>query len=154
MSYDNPITRQQEARFTELYGLPAQYSATADERSCYIGQAPTIRRTVEVLGYDYTLSYIDCYINDLTSFIKGRRYELPAHSDIACLVISQYGTLKVTEWVLFCVKCKSGRLGKFYAAIEPMDILSRLNDFAESAIRLRKDYYYQYIEERMNNDNT
>lgn len=154
MSYDNHITMQQEAAYKELYGLPAQYRCTADERYCYIGNAPTIRRTVDVLGYHFTLGFVDMYICDLTSFIKGRRYELPVHQDISALIVSQYSTLKVTEFVLFCVKCKAGMLGKFYATIEPMDILSRLSEFSAEAMRLRKDYYYQYITEKMNNEDT
>lgn len=60
---------------------------------------------------------------------------------MASMIIESYGYYKLTEFMLFFQKFKRGEYGKFYGAVDPMQILQALDEFHKErvAVYIRKE---------------
>lgn len=122
-----------------------QLAMASNEHQCFFSDRyPTL---IELnLGYSWNtaVKWLSVQLFDLNEYcgckekMTNRQLEQCAN-----IIVHGYGWLKVSEMMLFLVRFKQARYGRFYGAIDPMIILSALKDF----VRERQDAYFHYEQE-------
>lgn len=135
--------------FSELYGVPKQYLYSLHEERCHSGNAPTIAQIVEELGLDFCMDWVKNFLLDLQNFTSATRH-LDANQlrQVCFIVTTQFRRIKVTEFMLFCIKAKSGEFGKFFNTIDPMDIITALRRWQSSCDALTARRFEEELRER------
>lgn len=111
-----------------LYSVERQFLYSLYEERCHRGSAPTLAQIVEECTLKFTMEHVEGFIIDLQAFTSAQR-KMNQHQlqQLTFIICTQFKRMKITEFMLFCVKAKSGDFGKFYATIDPMDIVSALH---------------------------
>lgn len=114
--------------FITAYQPANAYQYAIREKQCHNGQCPTFAQAVAQYGVPAILSLVNDYMVDLAKYCHA---SLPPdiREELAKCIIAMYRRMKISQFVLFCVKCKAGHFGKFYNTIEAMDITARLNEW-------------------------
>jgi len=69
-------------------------------------------------------------LSDLSEFTGvSKKINAPQISQMAQLMVGDYGYLKMTEVMLFLRRFKMGRYGTFYGNVDPIVIMSALGQF-------------------------
>lgn len=105
-----------------------QYTRHIDR--CYFGTAPSLGLIQRAYGRDTAESWLIIQLNNLSEF-AGCREKLKEHqiTELAEMIMEEYGYYKLTEFMLFFQNFKRGEYGKFYGAVDPMVIMQALKDF-------------------------
>lgn len=95
-----------------------------------MGTAPTMASIKRDYGETTILAWLEAQLFDLSEF-AGCKDKLSTRqiSEIAILMFNKAYFLKVTEFMLFLSKLKSGEYGHFYGAVDGIRILEALGDF-------------------------
>lgn len=130
---------QQE--FKKMYNSKYMYAYAMDEERCHIGTAPTLADSLHEFGRDCVLSVIDEILYSLVTFTSARVHlSQEQRGRLAWVVLTQYPRMRVTELILFVVKAQSGKFGKFYDRIDPIDITTALTKWWAECQELRNQY--------------
>lgn len=81
-------------------------------------------------GLKIAETWMQIQLNDLSEF-SGCRDKINERQicELASKMVLEYGFLKMTEFMLFFQKFKSGEYGRFYASVDPMLIFQGLKMF-------------------------
>lgn len=81
-------------------------------------------------GKNTSAAWLMPFLYDIGEF-SGSREKMTRRQteELAHIIVSTYGHLKVTEIMLFFWWFKCGRYGNFYGSVDPMVILSSLKKF-------------------------
>lgn len=101
-----------------------------DTDRCVFGNFPTLG-SLKDYGKNMAKTWVLVQLTDLSEYC-GCRDKLEGRSLEQCAdIISQrYYYLKVSELMMFFCRFKAGDYGRFYGTIDPMIIMSALNEFA------------------------
>lgn len=107
---------------------------------CHLGPVPTIEQAFNV-DPGKTIQLLDSYTTYALRYMIAR--EKPSNEQIrmmSLVIISTWPRLKLTQLMLFWVQLLSGKYGKLYNCIDPLDISTRLTKFVQGECR---DMYTQ-----------
>ena len=107
-----------------------QYSAEHQERA-FFGEAPTLMTLRCAYHNDAATIWMLPQLYDLNEYCGCKeKLDEGQMTQLARMIITEFGYLKVSEIMLFLHRFKSGRYGRFYGAIDPLVIISALrHDF-------------------------
>jgi hypothetical protein len=112
-----------------------------DEERCHIGTAPTLADSLHEYGRECVLSVIDEILYSLVTFTSARvQLSQEQRGRLAWVVLTQYPRMRITELILSVVKAQSGKFGKFYDRIDPIDITTALTKWWSECQQLRNEY--------------
>lgn len=99
---------------------------------CIAGGAPSLIKVREWYGQAVLECWLDIQLTDLVMFAGVRKSEAADLTGrLAQVIADNYGSLKVSELMLFFQHFKSGRYGRFYGQFDPMVVTCALNAFME-----------------------
>lgn len=119
-------------RILTAYNPSNQIQFCRDIDRVHFGNAPSIIAVANAYGRNTAASWLEIQINDLSEF-AGCREKLTTQqtADTAQLIIEAYPTYKLTEFMLFFLRFKCCKYGRFYGAVDPMIIMQSLSVFAD-----------------------
>lgn len=96
----------------------------------YESDAPTIGLVADAYGRNSALDWINTQLHsvDLFTQVKNDLCE-DARKELAELILSQYGFLKLPEFMLFVARFKLGLYGKFYGSFDPIAFCEAIKKF-------------------------
>lgn len=134
--------------FIRLYDVRNIWNYTLDEGRCHNGSAPTIRQCVKDYGREAVRNIVRQHLDTFIEFCKAKDKPNNKQRDtIVWFVLSQYDSLKITEFQLWVIKAMSGAFGKFYNTLDPMDITTALRQWVRECQTIRNEYLSQQARE-------
>lgn len=96
----------------------------------YESDAPTMGLVSEAYGRNAALDWINIQLHsiDLFTQVKNDLSE-SARKELAELILSHYGFLKLPEFMLFVARFKLGLYGKFYGSFDPIAFCEAIKKF-------------------------
>lgn len=102
---------------------------------CFVGDAPSIGRVEKTYTNETAVSWIAIQLWNLSEYAgakdKLRKDQIEV---VASVILNEYRYLKITELMYFFFLWKSGRFGKFYGVVDPIQITESLQEF----VKIRK----------------
>lgn len=130
--------------FKQAFSPQNEFVYALQEQRCHRGKAPSIMAAVAEFGIEAVGEVVGNLVDDFVSFTPARsRFSDNHRRQICWVIITQYRSMKITQLMLFFVKCKSGFFGKFYTNIEPMDITIALSQWQEICDKELSAMYYE-----------
>lgn len=124
---DLPKTKK---AFLNLYHVDKAVVITNDADKCYFGEAPTLWNVNLFYGNGTSEEWLIYQLTDLSEFTGvSKKITAPQITQMAQLIVGDYGYLKMTEVMLFLRRFKTGRYGLFYGNVDPIVIISALGRF-------------------------
>ena len=103
-----------------------QYSAEHVERA-FFGTAPTLFTLCHAYHGDAATIWMLPQLCDLNEYCGCKeKLDEGQMTQLARIIVNEFGYLKVSEIMLFLHRFKSGRYGRFYGAVDPMIIVTAL----------------------------
>lgn len=134
------------SEFEIMYDVKHIFNYTLDETRCHVGRAPTLNSCVMLFGRESTRKVMRGALDTFIDFVKAKDKPNNAQRDTICwLVMSQFGSLKITEWLLFSMKAMSGQFGKFYNCLDPLDITTAVRSWAKECEAFRNEYRSEQV---------
>lgn len=127
-----------------------QLAVADNEHMAFFGNYPTLIDLNRGYQWNTAVKWLSVQLFDLSEYCgckdKLTKRQLEQCADI---ITHGYGWMKVSEIMLFLVRFKAARYGRFYGSVDPMIILSALREFAEE----RQNAYFRHdMEERERKD--
>lgn len=111
----------------------------AHEKRCHIGKSPSLRDAYLLYGREEVSGVVQDYIRAFLAYARpGSRIEFDVEL-MAGVIVSQFPTMRVSEFCLFFIKAMAGKFGKFHGNIEPMDITTRLAEWDNECKSIRNE---------------
>lgn len=131
------------------YNPGRQLRLTENQRSAYLGKAPSLGLVSKAFSPAVAESWISIELWDLAEF-SGCKTKMTEKQidELSQIILNDYGYMKLTELMDFFRRFKSGQYGKFYGAVDPMVITCALRDFARERIAILKHFERLAEEER------
>lgn len=128
------------------FNIPLEYECCKPDkiRRCFCGQAPRIADLLKAYTDDEVNSWLLIHLMGIYEF--SNLPEKPSEGQLAelCMQIkTNYSFLNAAEFLLFCCRFKGGKHGRFFGVVDPMAIMTGLNDFLE----YRRDHLEMYARE-------
>lgn len=131
---------------TKHYNPTKQFLVQRNAADAMIGKYPTLTELDLMFGSGSATAWLMAQLENLNTFVgNSRKMDGAQIEETAQTIRGAYHDYKVTEIMLFFVRFKSGRYGRFYGAVDPLLITNALNDFNSE----RTSFLDQY-EQRMN----
>ncbi len=101
-----------------------------DTQRVYFGEAPTLGLVRAAYGRNIAEVWLELQLNDLSEF-AGCKEKITKSQlvELSAMMLDEYGYFKLTEFMMFFQQMKRGHYGKFYGAVDPMQIMAALRDF-------------------------
>nr|DAZ72504.1 MAG TPA: hypothetical protein [Caudoviricetes sp.] len=123
-------------KYSTFEQLGAAFNPTAAARlpnnidKVFNSDTPTLLLVSEVYGREKAIKWIEVHINsiDLYTQVKNDLNE-GARNEMANLILSHYGFLKLPEFMLFVARFKLGIYGRFYGSFDPLVLCEALKKF-------------------------
>ena len=134
------------ANFVATYNIPMEYKCcqAGNIRRCFCGRAPKIADLLKAYTDDEVNSWLLIHLMSIYEF--SNLPEKPSEGQLAelCMQIkTSYSFLNAAEFLLFCCRFKGGKHGRFFGVVDPMAIMTGLNDFLE----YRREHLEMYARE-------
>ena len=116
--------------FAKVFNPSLQFKVAENVEYSIKANTPTIRQLKATYSIDQLKLWLSAQLENLNQYtgvkskMSGEQMEMLAE---VMLTNNQY--LKSAEILLFFHKLKSGHFGKFYGNVDPMEIVSFMNDF-------------------------
>lgn len=135
--------------FLHEYSPNKQELICGNRKLCFFGDFPTLAKLSQDFGPNVPSAWLVPQLTDLSEFC-GCKQKFTAFQMKQCaLIIAQtYYYLKVSELMLFFYQFKQGRYGQFYGAIDPIKIMSALQDFRRERFDAISDYENEQREQK------
>ncbi len=102
----------------------------ADHVRCICGNAPTLFAANVAFGEGTAQSFLIPILANIAEFSGAREKLTPMQlHDLANVIVVEYGYLNLAEIMLFAHRFKAGAYGKFYGAVDPLNITCALRSF-------------------------
>lgn len=118
--------------FLTLFNPSHQYEYTRDLTRVYAGTSPNLGVLARAFGQNIPVAWLIAQIRDLSEF-AGVRDKLDGDKarSLAEVIAYTWPHYTVAELMLFFLRFKSGRYGRFYGAVDPIVITEALHQFAD-----------------------
>ena len=98
----------------------------------FMGTAPTLIVLEAAYGIKSAEGWTEIQIRDLSEFAGCRdKLDIKQIANVAKVIHTHYGHLKVTELMLFFSLFKAGKYGSFYGSVDNLRITEALNRFMD-----------------------
>lgn len=128
--------------FLLTFSPDKQMTYCAYEDKCFFGTSPTLGKLNNAYGKNAASAWLVPQLVSLSEYCgcKDKLTDMQLR-ELAMIIATKYGYLKVTELMLFFYWLKSGIYGRFYGVIDPMVITTSLLSFiaVRSEIKTRKE---------------
>lgn len=139
-------------KFLVLFNPSLQFEYTRDLTRVYKGEAPNLGVLGKAFGANIPVAWLIAQLRDLSEF-AGVRDKLDGERArrLAEVIVYTWPHFTVTELMLFFMRFKSGRYGRFYGSVDPIVITDALHKYAAERIdeRARIDHDLQPERERI-----
>lgn len=116
------------------------YNYTTNEERCHNGTSPTLRECIQQYGRKTTHETMRPYLDLFFGFVAAAHKPTTDQRDTICwLVMQNYGSLKMSEWLLFFTKAMAGEFGKFYNTIDPLDIMTAIREWDIRCTNIKRE---------------
>jgi hypothetical protein len=96
---------------------------------CFSGTAPTLTR-LRLASPGTEKTWLEAQISYLNTFCGTEKKMDNLQIDaISNAFVNSYGYIKLTELMVFFANIASGKFGKFYGAVDPMQIMTNFCEF-------------------------
>ena len=96
---------------------------------CFSGTAPTLTR-LRLSSPGTEKTWMEAQISYLNTFCGTEKKMDNLQIDaISNAFVNSYGYIKLTELMIFFANIASGKFGKFYGAVDPMQIMTNFFEF-------------------------
>lgn len=113
-----------------LFNPSHQTEYCRNEERCITGKAPRLCVVRDGWGKDTAILWLAVQLRDLSEFAGCKdKLSLTQIEELSDVILSEYGGLKMTEFMLFCRHFKAGRYGIFYGVVDAMVITKALQEF-------------------------
>lgn len=133
-----------ERGFMEKANPAMQIAVARNTEKAFFADYPTLTAINQAFEWNTATKWLTVQLFDLSEYCgckdKLTNRQLEQCADI---IVSGYGWMKVSEVMLFLVRFKAARYGRFYGSVDPMVILSALGDFACE----RQEAYFRHEQE-------
>lgn len=119
--------------FLTMFNPDKQVSCMNNLRAVYFGSAPCLAVVEDAYGSTVAKAWLKIAIFDLGEFAGVREKMDERQIDTCAQMILQhwkYRTWNVCEFMRFFLLFKYGRFGKFYGSVDPIVIMSALEQFS------------------------
>lgn len=108
---------------------------------CVMGAAPTMGQLLRYFGQDTALSWLEIQIMTLSELCgaKGKISKLQAMF-CAEQILARFGSLKVTELLLYFSYLAAGKYGHFYGSVDPQRILEWIDNYMSDRNEICQEY--------------
>ena len=107
---------------------------------CFSGTAPTLTR-LRLASPGTEKTWLEAQISYLNTFCGTEKKMDNLQIDaISNAFVNSYGYIKLTELMVFLAKIASGKFGKFYGAVDPMQIMANFCEFMKYRFRNTPKY--------------
>lgn len=126
------------------YNPAVQREICSNRELCFFGNFPTIAKINNTYGTQMSVAWLIPQLMDLSEFC-GSKDKLFGDKleECAWLIAQNYFYLKVSELMLFFNRFKQGKYGRFYGSVDPLVIMTALQDF----LRERNDAIFDHESE-------
>jgi len=119
---------------------------------CICGSAPTLAAVKNAYGENIADLFMRLQIIDLNAFFgasdDSKRMSDAQIGECSRVILSEYGYLKASEFLLFFNKFKAGAFGRFYGSVDAITITKALHDYTFGSYRNGiKDRFDASVEE-------
>lgn len=122
------------------YAPSRVFAMAMNEERCHGGTAPTISQIMDIHGYTTMQAIAYQHLAAFQSFVGCRQKLNQAQVvDVIGVLCTQYPTMNLAEFCIFWVKLRTGRWGKFYDRLDPMDITSAMTEWDTECKATRND---------------
>jgi hypothetical protein len=116
-------------RFNPEFQLKLR-SIRADYTECYKFDYPTFSMVGIAYGSELAIGWLANYFDNLNDFVGVKEKLTTAQiNELSSMIYFEFYYLKISEIALFFSKYKSGRFGEFYGVVDPLKIMTALNEF-------------------------
>lgn len=140
-SHSRQLTHSGSSAIVQRYGDAHAFALTfnpdlqaacgANVERSFTGTAPAISSLVAAYGAKAVRVWVYAQLENLNVFVGAKNKIEPSQmSMLADIIITDYFYLKASELLLFFHQLKSGRYGKFYGSVDPMQVSVALTEFA------------------------
>ena len=106
-----------------------------------MGAAPTLAAIADAFGRKTAVMWLSIQFRDLSEYAGTKmKISVDQAKDLASLTFSEHKLWKVTHVMQFLTKLKAGTYGKFYGAVDPIQIATAMRAYEE----YRRDRNHQY----------
>ena len=141
------------AEFLKEFNPSRQEEFFTDEREAYMGDYPTLRQLDEQFESRSSVAWLIPQLFNLSEYCGCKDKMTPAMiEECASVIAAMFGTLKISEVMLFFFLFKGGRYGKFYGAVDPITITCALQEFMVKRAADIDFYEQEKKRERLHSD--
>ena len=97
----------------------------------YLSTAPTLGVVEAAFGTELTSYWLEVQITTIDMFQGSRTGDSESIAELSKLILSQYKSLKLSEFALFIARFKLGMYGKFYGAFDAIAVAEALKKFVK-----------------------
>ncbi len=118
--------------FFKAFTPDKQIRLREDIDKCFFGDAPSLSVLNATYGRQTAAMWLIPQLYNLSEYC-GCRDKLQGNplKECASIIASEFWFLTVTEIMLFFVRFKSGRYGRFYGSVDPFVIMTALRSFLD-----------------------
>ena len=142
-----PTDRSEIDKFLVENSPARQLDLAQDPDECFFGDYPTLSEVKAQYGSNASVTWLLPQLFNLSEYC-GVKDKL--HGDVmlecAGIIASEFFYLKTSEIMLFMVRFKAGKYGRFYGKVDPMMITMALRQFC---LERNTEYGRKEEEERM-----
>lgn len=129
---------------------------TEDVERCHMGTAPTLSELRKTYGGNVPVMWLMPFLYDIQEYCGTKtKWTTNQLTQLANMIAREYFYLKVTELMLFFVRFKGARYGRFYGVEDPMVVMESIKTFIEERGTFYDGYYQRQereaIKERKKN---
>jgi len=117
-------------KFLTVFNPSLQTKVASNIERAYKGTAPTLTAIKFAYSEKILNTWLMAQLENLNDFCNVKeKMTVPQMKEIAGIITVEYHYLKITEVMLFFHRFKSGKLGELYGSVDPLRIMSALNEF-------------------------
>lgn len=117
-----------------------QLAFAQNTQAAFMGNYPTLTDLKLCYGNTFPEQWLVPLIADATLFVGAKNLDKRQQLQLAQIIAVEYHYLKVTEFLVFFHRFKTGHYGRFYGSVDPLVITCAIRDF----IRERNDIIAAY----------
>jgi hypothetical protein len=145
---------EMKANYTDAAGIIRVYTpdiqplASKEWKRAYLGIAPTLETIEAGFGKDTAVVLLCVQLEDLNLFAGVKnKLSISKQKELAMIIMTEYGYLKISELLLFFFRLKCGRYGRFYGSVDALFISAALLQFIaerrKDLARIQEEYRRQ-----------
>lgn len=122
--------RKKASKFLLDFSPDRQITICNNRELCFFGNFPTLATISKEFGSGIATAWLVPQLANLSEFCGCKDKITPEQiKECATLISQNYYYLKVSELMLFFNRFKQGKYGRFYGVVDPLVIMTALQEF-------------------------